>query len=161
MCVCMCMHYCVPAFPCESVLCACTYQCHSIFTILVFYTPATEDEDFQPFNSVIRFLPGDVRKSFNVAIVNDDIFEKDEEFTVRIHAILHNEEDKVYQDSMFQFQNEIGDTTILPDDIKEIVEIDAHVTVTVQNDDGTCVCVCVRVCLCVCVCACVCVCLWL
>ena len=157
----VCMHYCVPAFTCGCVLCVCTYYCHSTFTILVFYNPATEDEDFKPFNSAIRFLPGDVRKSFNISIVNDDIFEEDEEFTVRLYAILHNEKDEIYQDSMFQFQNEIGNTTILPDVIKEIVKIDTHVTVTVENDDSTCVCVCgcVRMCVGVhvylCVCGCV------
>eukprot|EP00794_Sanderia_malayensis_P019950 gene19950-21904_t len=79
---------------------------------------ATEFEDYEPVNSTICFKPGETSKILSIAVVDDDIFELDEHFFVKLTGIRVVDDNGVEKESE---EVSIGDpdtavVTILDDD---------------------------------------------
>ena len=99
----------------------------------IFTFPATKDEDFipPPPDYTLHFLPEENRKLYDITIINDNIFEQNETFSMSIRALL-NEGDI----SETELKTGNRDTVELPILITEIVRIENNVIVTIEDDDG-------------------------
>ncbi|XP_042863418.1 sodium/calcium exchanger 2-like isoform X4 [Penaeus japonicus] len=73
---------------------------------------ATEDQDYVPINQVITFGPGETEKMIEVEIINDNQWEPDEEFFLKISLMFNTEKRQGVQLGRIS----IMEITILNDD---------------------------------------------
>ncbi|KAK7066236.1 hypothetical protein SK128_023517, partial [Halocaridina rubra] len=73
---------------------------------------ATEDQDYVPINEIITFEEGETEKSIQVEIINDNQWEPDEEFYLKMSLLLDSEQREGVQLGRIS----IMEITILNDD---------------------------------------------
>ncbi|KAK3892304.1 hypothetical protein Pcinc_003849 [Petrolisthes cinctipes] len=73
---------------------------------------ATEEQDYVPINQVITFEPGEAEKFIDVEIINDNQWEPDEEFFLKLSLLINSEQRQGVQLGRIS----IMEITILNDD---------------------------------------------